>query len=119
MANTITATASLRWTSTQDSLAMSVTQATTQIGTNAIGNVQRIGITAEQILLGDVTTIGFLGFKNKDTVNSVRIGNDPSVSVAVYTLAPGQGTIVPTRVTSWYAVADVAPVDLLIMAIEL
>src|SRR2546422_3880292 len=108
MANTITATVGLRWNSAPESISMTVTDTTKQVGTDAIAIVQNIGTTPVQIDLGEVTTIGFIGFKNKDSNTDptnlvrIRIGNDPGVNVAIYTLGPGQGTIVPTRVTTWY-----------------
>ena|SRR2546429_2278848 len=124
MANTITATVGLRWNSAPESLSMTVTDTSKQLGTDAIALVQNIGTTPVQLDLGEVTTIGFIGFKNKDintaatNLATIRIGNDPGVTVAIYTLRAGQGSIVPTRVTTWYAVADV-PTDLFIMAVEL
>jgi hypothetical protein len=124
MANTITATIGLRWNSSPESISMTVTDTQQQAGTDAIALVQGIGTTPEAIDLGDVTTIGFIGFKNKDpnkdvnNTNTIRIGNDPGLATPVYTLKAGQGTIVPTRNTTWFAVADV-PTDLFVMAIEL
>jgi len=120
MANKITISGGLKWNDGTDSLEVKVSITATQTGTQAIGNVQNIGTSAEAIVLGDVTTIGYIGFKNKDETNYVEIDNaTPLGSPAALKLLPGEGVVLPTRLTAWYAKANTAAVDLLVVAVEL
>lgn len=93
----------------------------TQAGTNSISNVQNIGTSSEQITLGDVTTIGYIAFKNLDATNFVSIGTiNPCVAgTAQITLKPGEEAVLPTRLATWYSIADTAACDVAVQAAEL
>lgn len=97
--------------------------AITQVGTNSIGNVQNIGTTTEQIIYGDVTTIGYLMIQNLDATNFVSIGLATPVTTgpgnAFAKLLPGEFLIIPTRQTTVYALADTAACDVMVTAVEL
>ena len=94
-----------------------------QVGTNSIGNVQNIGTTTEAIVLGDVTTIGYLMLINLDATNFVSVGLATPVTTgpgnAFAKLLPGEFCIIPTRQTVIYALADTAACDVFVVAIEL
>src|SRR5437667_12608132 len=111
MANKITITGGLKWTDGKDTIEAKVSISADQAGTNAIGSVQTIGVTVEPLALGDVSTIGYIAFKNKDDTNYVEIDNaTPLGSPSAIKLLPGEGVTIPTRLTTWYAKANTAPV---------
>lgn len=92
----------------------------TQSGTDNIGNVQNIGTTTEALVLGDVTTIGYLFVKNLDATNYVEFDlNTPVAGTAFAKLLPGESMLVPTRQTTIYGKANTAACDCLVVAYEL
>jgi hypothetical protein len=93
----------------------------TQSGAQLLSNVQIIGTTTEALLLGDVTTIGWLYLENLDSTNFVRVGLATPVTSgdAFLTIPAGQFALVPTRQTTIYAIADTANVNLRVVAVEL
>jgi hypothetical protein len=93
----------------------------TQAGTPSIANTQVIGTTTEALLIGDVTAIGYLFIKNLDASNYVEIGLATPVlpASAFITLLPGECALVPTRLETIYALANSAPVNLLVVAASL
>lgn len=119
MANSIKISGSLQWTDGNDSVKLSVSQTTTQVGDGAIWNVQNVGTAAEAIDLGDVSAIGYIAFENEDETNYVEISNESDVSTPTIRLLPGEGVVIPTRLTAWYAKANTAAVNLRVLAVEL
>jgi hypothetical protein len=92
----------------------------TQSGTDNIGSVQNIGATTEQLVIGDVTTIGYLFVKNLDATNYVEFDlNTPVAGTAFAKLLPGESMLLPTRQTTIYAKANTAACDCLVIAFEL
>lgn len=92
----------------------------TQAGTNNIGNVQNIGATTEQLVYGDVTTIGYLFIKNLDATNYIEFDlNTPVSTTAFCRLLPGESAFIPTRQTTIYGKANTAACDCLVVAFEL
>jgi len=92
----------------------------TQAGTDNIGNVQNIGTSTEALVLGDVTTIGYLFLKNQDATNYVEISlTNPVGAEAFIKLLAGESAFIPTRQTTIYAKANTAAVDLFVAAFEL
>ena len=92
----------------------------TMAGTNSISSVQNIGTATEVLVIGDVTTIGYLMVKNLDTTNYVELDlNTPVAGTAFCKLLPGEACIIPTRQTVIYAKANTAACDCLVLAIEL
>jgi hypothetical protein len=120
MANEISISASLTWTKSGATISGASSSTITQVEENVLGNVQIIGTDSETIKFGDVTTPGYLFFRNRDTTNFVQIGiaEIASAANAVITLKAGEGAILPTRLTGWHAKADTAPINLLVIAIE-
>lgn len=92
----------------------------TQAGTDNIGSVQNIGTSTEALVIGDVTTIGYLFLKNLDATNYVEISlTSPVGAEAFIKLLAGECAFLPTRQTTIYGKANTAAVDLLVVAMEL
>jgi hypothetical protein len=118
MADEITVTATLKlskgFVSSSDSAA---NQRFDQTGDGLNSSLQNIGITAEAIALGDITTPGYAYFRNTDETNFVQIGQDISGGgfeefcrlnageIAVFRLDLATGGVLQAK-------ADTAPVDL-------
>lgn len=121
MANETTLQATLQNVRSGVTISGSGSVSITQAGTNNIGNVQNIGTSSEQLTFGDVTTIGYLFLKNQDATNFVSVGTiNPCVAgTAQVTLKPGEVAVIPTRIATWYSIADTAAVDLFVAASEL
>lgn len=92
----------------------------TMAGDQLFSNVQEIGTTTEQISLGEIATPGYVWLKNNDDTNFVEIDlNTPVASgTAFVTLLPGEFCLLPTRMTTIYAKADTAAVNLAVVAVE-
>ncbi len=120
MANEITITTTIRWVRFGATLQASNTVTKSQTGTAALTNVQVIGTTSEAIVLGDVTDPAWLYLKNTDTTNDVYIStiNPAAEADAHTTLGPGDATILTTGIAAWYAKANVAPVNLVVLAFQ-
>lgn len=120
MANEISLQALLTTSKNGVTISGSVSKAITQTGDQAIGNVQIIGTATEALVLGDVTTIGYIYLKNMDATNFVSFGlNTPVAGDAFCKLLPGEAAVIPTRQTTIYAIADTAPVNVNVVAVEL
>ena len=124
MANEIAASCALSATKNSASVSatatISGTSSTTMSGDQMIANVQIIGTAAEAITVGDVSTIGYVMFKNMDSTNFVQLALDSGVSTQIFAkLLPGDFTIIKAATATMYAKADTANVNLFVMAIEL
>jgi hypothetical protein len=121
MANEVTLTAGLSVTKDGTTLQGYVNKQITMSGTPKISNTQTIGTTTEQLVLGDIASMGYLYLKNLDSTNFVEIGLSTPVSGAnaMIKLLPGEAAIIPTRQTTIYAKADTAAVALEVVACSL
>ena len=118
MANKTTISTGLAWTDGKDTIRGSSALVVTQVGDNVIFNLQTIGTSAAEALdLGDVTP-GYVFFKNEDETNFIEIGNTVGLSVVAAKLIPGQGVMIPTTTTAWFAKADTAPALLQVLAVD-
>lgn len=124
MANEIQASASLiaskngATVNVQSTLSGSASGATMS-GDQMLTNVQIVGTSAEAIVVGDVTTVGYVMLKNMDATNFVEIALDSAVSTQVFAkLLAGDFAIFPAKTATMYAKADTANVNLLVTAIE-
>lgn len=91
----------------------------TQVGNAQISNIQTVGFSAgEAVVLGDVSGPCLLYFKNMDSTNFVMVNTADSWSTPVIKLLPGEEAKLNTTVTTWYAKADTAAVDLHVVAVE-
>lgn len=122
MANEITLTAALSVIKSGVNLSGTVSgKAITQAGANNLGNVQAIGTSSEILTFGDVASIGYLYVQNLDATNFVSVGTtNPAVAATCQvTLKGGEAALIPTRLQSWYAIADTATVNLYVLALDL
>jgi hypothetical protein len=126
MAGRIRTNLSVSWSNENVGVSMSVAQSYDQTGTEAIGNAQIIGASSETITFGDVTTIGYLGFKNlnADDGATIHLGTTSPVTAAnaQVSLAPGDGVFVPigsaAAGNAWYGISSTGSSSLFVLAIE-
>jgi hypothetical protein len=121
MANEISLSGQLALSKNGVSIAANISKQITQSGTNNNTITQNIGTSSEAIVLTDISAVGYLMFINLDSTNFVDIGivNPAVAGSCPITLLAGEFAIVPSRIESWYAIADTAAVDLQIIALEL
>lgn len=126
MSKEITLSFSIRWTKGGGSVSGSINDTVDQTGNAAFENVQAIGTTTEQIVLGDVSGSKHLMLQNRDATDEIHIDT-------VTPVVPGSGTAIKllpganfkgghaymlTALDTWYAIASANTPDLLVVAIE-
>ena len=95
-------------------------QTATMSGDQMVTSVQSVGTSAEALVFGDVTTIGYVLLKNLDATNFVEIALDSGVSTQKFAkLLAGGVALFPASTATIYAKADTGAVNLLVQAIEL
>lgn len=122
MANEITAAASLSAAKGGVSVGSGGSQTDTadMAGDQMLANVQIIGTAAEQILLGDITTVGYVFLKNLDATNYIEIALDSGVTTQIFAkLLAGDVTLVKAATATLYAKANSANCNLHVVAVEL
>ena len=121
MANEISLSINVIASKNGASVTGSSSQTSTMAGDQMISNVQIVGTSSEQLLLGDVTTAGYVYLKNLDSTNFVSVSViTPAVAGTSFTkLLAGDMTIIKAVNANLYAIADTAPVNLQVIAIEL
>ncbi len=86
----------------------------------AIQNIQIISTVGTTLNLGGVALPGFLFLKNEDTVSTISVsltaGAASNGSFAF--LRPGEPCVIPTRQTTFYALANPSSARLLVAACE-
>lgn len=121
-AGKIVITTRISWTKDGGQIIATTSSSATQSGDQAIQNVQIVGSTSEAVNFGDVTTPGWVGFKNlnADEGATVHVGTTNPVTSgnAQFTFAPGEGTAVQTTQAAWYAISSTGSTNLLVTAIE-
>jgi len=80
--------------------------------------VQEIGTSAENIVKGDVSTVGWCYFKNLDSTNYIEIGFDDTGFVTFLKLKPGEAAICRLSQDVPQAKADTGACDLEYAIIE-
>jgi len=91
----------------------------TQTGKHCICSIQNIGTTAEQLVIGDCATLGYLFVKNIDPTNYVQLGLDSAVSTQIFTkLKPNEFCLIPCNTSTLYAKANTAACDVVVAAAE-
>ena len=123
MANEITLSVNLTAAKNGATVTGTVSQVSTMAGDQMISNVQVIGTASEAIVVGDVTTAGYVFFKNLDATNFVSISVLATAVAATCfaKLLPGDVTIIKAQGVSptLTAIADTGAVNLQVIAIEL
>lgn len=121
-AGKIRVTNTFAWAKDGAQIIFSATSSDDQSGEQAIENVQIIGATSEAITFGDVTTPGWVGFKNLNVTGGadIHVGNtDPAtITDKVTTLRPGDGIVIKTSRIDWYAISSSGNSNLLVAAVE-
>lgn len=141
MSNEITLSIGLKWQKNNQTVSGAVSETYTQTGNAAIGQIQSIGDSTEQIVLGEISGNKYFMLKNmapKATAAS------PQPTIYVDTMTPvvtspvaattivlpgGSGSFQLSSQDTWYAIAVAAvgtpgpdtvslPVDLSVVAIE-
>jgi hypothetical protein len=121
---TITSTTRLVWSSGGAQIIFSGASGNiTQVGEQAIQSIQIVGASSEAVSFGDVTTPGWIGFKNMNATGGSNIGisttNPAVIATAETVLAPGRSVIIEAPgSTSWYAISSSGNSNLLVCAIE-
>ncbi len=122
MANEITVTTGLRWSKSGAAISFTCSNSYNQAGEQAIESVQIIGASSEAVNLGDVTTVGYMGFKNLNADGGATIHistiNPAVAGTSTYSLAPGDGVSLIGTQTAWYAISSTGSSNLLVLAIE-
>ncbi len=117
MANEIQISATLRYAKLATSASVGTSFFDDQTGNKFMAGVQTIGTSEEQLIKGDVGTVGYLAIRNLDPTNFVEIGS----VTAQYslTLKPGKGAVTPWDHANVYVKANVASCDVDYLLIEL
>ena len=87
-------------------------------GGKVIQNIQIVGLAAEQILIGDIGTLGYVMLKNVDPTNFITLRNG-SGGADVIKMIPGDIAVFRAAASTIFALADTAPALLRVLAIEL
>jgi hypothetical protein len=88
-------------------------------GDQMITNVQAVGTSAEAVNLGDVSTVGYVLFKNMDATNYVELALASDVLSQIFAkLLPGDIALIPLATATIYAMANTAGVNLLVCGVE-
>jgi len=88
-------------------------------GDQMITNVQIIGTSAEAIVLGDVSTVGYVKFVNMDATNYIDISLIADGTTPFAKLLAGDVTIIKVATATMYAKSNTANCNLLVQACEL
>jgi hypothetical protein len=80
-------------------------------GSAVIKQTAAIGITDESLVLGDVSSIGYVALKNLDATNSIIIGSDGTL-YPIILRANGGWAIVDWNAAAIHAKANTAPCNL-------
>jgi hypothetical protein len=139
MANEITLSVGLKWQKNNQVVSGSVSETYTQVGNAAIGQIQSINSTTEQIELAEISGTKYLMLKNM-APKSTAANPQPTIYVDTVTpvvtsavtaivIAGGMGSFALSGQDTWYAIAVAAvgtpgpetvalPVDLSVVAVE-
>jgi len=74
-------------------------------------NAQSIATSSTAITVGGVSSAGYIWIKNTDATNYVEINSITAVAGGCpIHLGPGEACVLPTRLTTWYGIANTAAV---------
>lgn len=91
----------------------------TMAGTELIGNTQSVGTSNEALVLGDLSTVGFVFCKNLSDANYVEIFLDNSNAQLVARLLPGEACLFKPNTSTLYGRANTAACSVFVAAAEL
>lgn len=121
MANEINAACSLTASKGGVTVTASGTKTADMAGDQMITNIQAVGTSSEQVVLGDITTLGYLEIKNLDATNYVEIASDTAFGASdiLSKLLPGDFMLVKSPTATLYAKANTAACNIAVTAVEL
>lgn len=135
MANEITLNVSLAWRKNSQVVSGSCSESYDQTGNAAIGQIQTIGDTTEQVELGEISGSKYLMFKNMAPKPTAAAPQDEIYVDTVTPVVPGAGTAIKlvggsgcfmvTANDTWYAIATgtggtgAGSEDLSVVAVEI
>jgi hypothetical protein len=86
-------------------------------GSHYVDRTQEIGLVAEALDIGDITTCGYAFFHNQDDTNYVTIRSGSS-GASVVKLKAGEKALFRLATSTPYAIADTAACDIRYIIIE-
>lgn len=104
MANEITISASIRYSKAKASAGLATTYNADQTGDKYEAGVQTVGTSEENLVKGDVGTIGWVALRNMDATNFVEFG--AATGELPVKLLAGKGTVIPWNATVCIAKAN-------------
>jgi hypothetical protein len=109
MANELTISQALSYSKSNDSKSLSFSDNVNVAGSVRHGGVQTIGTTEEALIIGDVSSVGWVTIKNLDNTNFVQIAALPSEHFTIK-LKAGEACAFRAAGNAIYAKADTSPV---------
>lgn len=100
-------------------LNLKLTDSFTASGTNLLNHIQSIGTSAEAVVVGEVTTIGYVLVANLDATNYVQIDKVNTFDGFPQKLLAGDVILLKPESVTMYLKANTAACDVLIVAAEL
>jgi len=121
MASEISAAVSLNASKGGATVTASGTKTADMAGDQMITNVQAVGTSSEALVLGDVTTLGYLLIKNLDATNYVEVASDTAFGASdiISKLLAGDIMLVKSPVATLYVKANTAACNISVTAVEL
>lgn len=119
MANEITVAVSITCTKNGATVTGTASNTITMAGEQFISNVQAVGTSNEALVVGDVSTVGWVFCKNLDATNYVEVSLDNAQADIIATLLPGEAALFKPGTTTLYAKANTAGCNLQVVLIEL
>lgn len=119
MANEISLSVSLTCTKNGATVTGSGSNTITMAGDQFLSNVQIVGTTSEAVVVGDVSTVGFVFCKNLDATNYVEVSLDNSQVNLVAKLLPGECCLFKPGTGTLFAKANTATCNLQVVLLEL
>lgn len=120
MADEITTTIQIRAAKAGASLSFASSKNNNMAGAVIYQNTQAIGTSTEQITLpADLSgTPSFLVLKNLDTTNYVEVGLNTPVTQIFAKLTAGQSLLIPCGTATYYALANTAACNVMVIALS-
>jgi hypothetical protein len=119
MANEISISLSVACTKNGATVTGTGSNTITMAGDQFLSNVQIVGTSSEAIVVGDVSTVGFVFCKNLDATNYVEVSLDNSQVNLVAKLLAGESCLFKPGTTTLFAKANTSACNLQVVLLEL
>jgi len=103
----------------QQILRLNPTDSFTATGQESNQTVQSVGTSAEALVLGEVSTIGYTLVMNLDATNYVEIDNEAGMAGWPQKLLAGDFILLKPQAATIYGKANTAACNVLVAAVEL